>query len=93
MAKKNNSHANNGDDSLLGTDGDDNLRGGNGKDILEMATCMGLNQEESEYLHFLQVGEVIASLKERIFVPLHLHFPKIGIRKGQVSDEQLASRR
>lgn len=66
---------------------------GNGKDILEMATCMGLDGEEREYLHLLQVGEAIASLKERVLVPLYLHFPKIGIRKGLISDESLASRR
>lgn len=64
---------------------------GNGKDILEMANSMGLDREESEYLNLLEVGEAVVGLKGRFFVPLHVGFPKIEIRKGLVSDEDLHS--
>lgn len=62
---------------------------GNGKDILEISNCMGLEKEESEYLNLLEVGHSIISLKGRVFVPLHVVFPKIEVKKGFVRDADL----
>lgn len=65
---------------------------GNGKDALEISNCMGLNKEESEYLNLLEVGHAILSLKGRVFVPLHVAFPRIAVRKGAIGDEELRSK-
>jgi hypothetical protein len=62
---------------------------GNGKDALEIANCMGLNKEESEYLNLLEVGHAIVSLKGRVFTPLYVAFPRVAVRKGAIGDEEL----
>jgi len=62
---------------------------GNGKDALEIANCMGLDREESEYLKLLDVGHAIVSLKGRVFQPLHVRFPRVGVEKGVVTDGSL----
>lgn len=62
---------------------------GDGKDALEIASCMGLNKEESEYIQLLDVGHAIVSLKGRVFLPLLVRFPLSGVRKGVISDERL----
>lgn len=62
---------------------------GNGKDILEMANCMGLSKEESEYLNLLEVGHSIISLKGRFFEPLHVAFPKVEVKKGLIEDSDI----
>lgn len=63
---------------------------GDEKDILEVSNCMGLNKEESEYINLLDVGHAIVSMKGRVFVPLHVVFPKVEVRKGLVRDEDIA---
>ncbi len=63
---------------------------GNGKDILEIANCMALSKEESEYLNLLDVGQAIVTLKGRVFVPLYVVVPWIGIRKGLVGDGEVS---
>jgi hypothetical protein len=62
---------------------------GNGKDIAEMAECMGLTDEESEYLEWLDVGHAIVSLKGRVLAPLHISSPKVQIKKGRIQDVDL----
>lgn len=62
---------------------------GNGKDVQEIARCMGLNREESEYIDLLDIGNAIVSLKGRIKVPLHVRFPKIHLKKGLIKDADL----
>jgi len=62
---------------------------GNGKDILEIASCMALSREESEYLNLLDVGQAIVTLKGRVFVPLYVVIPLVGVRKGLVGDEDV----
>jgi DNA helicase HerA-like ATPase len=63
---------------------------GNGKDVLEMSSCMGLTKEEAEYINLLDVGQAIVGLKGRVFVPLHVVFPKVGIEKGRIKDDDIA---
>ena len=63
---------------------------GNGKDILEMSNCMALTKEESDYISLLKIGHSIVSLKERVFVPLHVAFPKTKIKKGMIKDQDIA---
>lgn len=63
---------------------------GNGKDALEIATCMGLTPEEARYLNLLEVGQAVVSLKGRVFVPLHVAFPRSPVRKGVVTDADLS---
>jgi hypothetical protein len=62
---------------------------GNGKDALDIAQCMGLKPEEARYLQLLEVGQAVVSLKGRVFVPLHVAFPRSGVAKGRVSDADL----
>jgi len=62
---------------------------GNGKDALEIANCMGLDREESEYINLLEVGHAILSLKGRVFVPLYVAFPKVYIKKGIIKDSDI----
>ena len=64
---------------------------GNGKDAFEISNCMGLNSEESEYINLLEVGHAIVCLKGRVFVPLHVGFPKIDVKKGLVKDSDLVA--
>jgi hypothetical protein len=64
---------------------------GNGKDMLEMSSCMGLSKEEYEYLNLLEVGHAVVSLKGRVFVPLHVAFPKIAVHKGIIKDSDLSN--
>lgn len=64
---------------------------GNGKDVQEIARCMSLNKEESEYIDLLDVGNAIVSLKGRVKVPLHVTFPKMNLRKGVIQDRDLPS--
>ena len=42
-----------------------------------------------EYIDWLQVGQAIVSLKDRIQVPLHVAFPRIAVRKGLITDENI----
>lgn len=63
---------------------------GNGKDALEIATCMGLDKEEADYLKLLDVGQAIVSLKGRVFAPLYVAFPRIAVKKGAMGDERLS---
>lgn len=48
---------------------------GNGKDIEDISRCMGLNEEEREYIKLLNVGSGIVSLRSRTAKPLHVKFP------------------
>lgn len=66
---------------------------GNGKDVLEIANCMGLDKEESEYLKLLDVGQAIVSMKGRVFEPLLVGFPKVDIRKGLIQDRDLSKQK
>ena len=65
---------------------------GNGKDIHDISRCMELTDEEREYIDWLQVGQAIVSLKGRVQVPLHVAFPRVGVRKGMVGDEEIAGK-
>lgn len=51
---------------------------GNGKDILDIANCMGLDKEEAEFLNLLPVGHSIVTLKDRVFVPLHVVYARFA---------------
>ena len=62
---------------------------GNGKDVKNIALCMGLNMEETEFVDWLDVGSAIVTLKGRVKVPLHIAFPKVSLQKGLVSDSDL----
>jgi len=62
---------------------------GNGKDIEDICRCMGLDEEEQQYVNLLDVGHAIVSLKGRIHVPLHIQFPRIQIVKGKIRDSML----
>ena len=50
---------------------------------------MGLDKEESEYISLLGVGHAIVSLQGRVFVPLHVAFPKVNVGKGIVTDDEI----
>ena len=50
---------------------------------------MELTEEEREYIDWLQVGQAIVSLKGRVQVPLHVGFPRVGVRKVMVGDNDL----
>jgi len=63
---------------------------GNGKDIQEISRCMGLNQEESEYIALLDIGKAVISLKGRIQKPLHVAFPRLTLQKGLIQDRDLS---
>ena len=63
---------------------------GNGKDIHDISRCMELTEEEREYIDWLGVGQAIVSLKGRVQVPLHVGFPRVGVRKGIVGDDEIA---
>jgi len=65
---------------------------GNGKDVEDIARCMGLTPEEGRYLQLLEVGQSVVCLKGRVFVPLHVAFPRSQVRKGAVSDPDLSLR-
>ena len=45
---------------------------------------MALTKEESEYIDLLEVGHGIVVLKDRVFVPLHVVFPKVEVKKDDV---------
>jgi len=62
---------------------------GNGKDVLEIASCMGLSREESDYIPLLETGHAIVSLKGRISVPICVRFRKAKVVKGAIDDAQL----
>ena len=62
---------------------------GNGKDMLEIANCMALTKEEREYIDLLEVGHGIVALKDRVFVPLHVVFPKVEVKKGFILDADI----
>lgn len=63
---------------------------GNGKDVKDIAISMGLNIEETEFIDWLKTGEAVVSLKGRFHVPLHVRFPKMELKKGFVTDKELA---
>ena len=65
---------------------------GNGKDIHDISRCTELTDEERDYIDWLGVGQVIVSLKGRVQVPLHVAFPRVGVRKGMVGDNELLRR-
>ena len=50
---------------------------------------MALTKEESEYVELLGVGQAIVSLKGRVFVPLYVVFPKVGVKKGTILDSNV----
>lgn len=52
---------------------------------------MELTDEEREYIDWRQVGQAIVSLKGRVQVPPHVAFPRVGVRKGLVSDNDLGT--
>lgn len=62
---------------------------GNGRDILDMAQCMVLNDEERKYIDLLTVGHGIVKLKGRVNNPMLAVFPFIRIKKGLVTDDVL----
>ncbi len=62
---------------------------GNGKDVQDIAQCMNLTKEESDYIDLLDTGKAIISLKGRVKVPLHVQFPKMVLQKGLVKDNDL----
>lgn len=64
---------------------------GNGKDKDDIAKCLGLDEEERNYIDSLDVGEAVAALKRHGFSPVHLRLPWAGIRKGLVLDEHLSA--
>lgn len=66
---------------------------GNGEDALEMSNCMALNEEEAGCVNLLEVGHAVMSLKGRVTDPLYVRFPRIDIRKGIVTDDDLKSGR
>jgi len=65
---------------------------GNGEDVQDVARCMGLDLEESDYIKLLETGYGIVSLKGRILTPLLVKFPKIEIKKGLIKDFDLRRR-
>jgi DNA helicase HerA-like ATPase len=59
---------------------------GNGRDIDDIARCLGLNEEERDYIKLLDVGTAIVAQKGRVVTPIHVAFPNLEIRKGVVDD-------
>jgi hypothetical protein len=43
-----------------------------------MANCIALSREKSEYLNLLDVGQVIFTLKGRVFVSLYVVLSESG---------------
>ncbi len=62
---------------------------GNGKDVLDMAQCMMLDNEETRYIDFLDIGYGIMKLKGRVHKPMLVRFPIILVVKGTVTDDVL----
>jgi len=62
---------------------------GNGKDIEDISRCMSLTEEERNFIDWLDVGHAIVSLKGRVKVPLHVVFPKVGVKKGTIPDSTI----
>jgi hypothetical protein len=62
---------------------------GNGKDKEEIARCLGLDEEERDYIDLLGVGQAIAALKRPSSFPVHILCPWIKIQKGLVRDQDL----
>ena len=60
---------------------------------VDISRCMELTEEEREYIDWLQVGQAIVALKGRVQVPLHVAFPRVGVRKGEIRDDWVAGLR
>ncbi len=65
---------------------------GNGKDILDIAKCMSLDEEESACINQLGVGHAVVAMKGRITTPIYVRFPKMDIAKGFITDQRLRQR-
>ena len=62
---------------------------GNGLDILDMAKCMMLDPEETNYIDLLDVGRAIVKLKGRVFRPMFITTPLVSVTKGKITDALL----
>lgn len=62
---------------------------GNGKDIIDIARCMNLTEEQTRFIDKLDVGQAIVKLKGRCSEPFLVHFPKTEIKKGVIDDKKV----
>lgn len=61
---------------------------GNGKDISDLAMCMGLNPNQANLAHYLEVGSAIVKLSDRYTRPFWIRTPLIKMDKD-ISDFEL----
>lgn len=61
----------------------------NGKDIIDISRSMFLNDEETEYLDQLGIGQAIVKLKGRFWQPVLVSFPLVPVSKGLMTDSLL----
>jgi len=52
---------------------------------------MNLNQEEKDYINLLQTGQAITTIKGRITSPTLVQVPKINIKKGKITNQNLSN--
>ncbi len=65
---------------------------GNGQDVVDMARCLGLDDEESNCIPLLKTGHAIIRMKGRIIHPILVRFPQAPMEKGIVGDALIAER-
>ena len=70
----------------------DKIYGGNGNDIIDIAKCMMLDDEEKKYIDLLDVGHAIIKLKSRMYKPVLVLFPMVPLVKGYISDDLLKNK-
>lgn len=64
---------------------------GNGIDKKNIAQCLGLSEEDTEYINLLDVGQAIVHCKRQGMSPLLLQCPFADIVKGRIQDSDLIS--
>ena len=65
---------------------------GNGQDVVDMARCMGLDDEERNCIPLLGTGHAIIRMNGRVCHPVLVRFPQALIQKGITTDAAIAGR-
>jgi hypothetical protein len=63
-----------------------------GSDISALGKAMFLNDDQKECLGKLECGHGIVKLAGRVFMPFLVKFPLMKIKKGSISDDEIAKR-
>ena len=59
-------------------------------DVSTMAGCMLLHDDQKDVLGNLDISEAVVKLQGRVHEPFMIKIPEMDIKKGSVTDEQLA---